>query len=260
MKKPVLFVTIADENNKKYEIMLHNSFNKFHSDIDWYCVEGDELKRYLKDDPMFFYRSTPILGERFLSEYELVVKIDADSIIVDELSYIWKTTDYDIGTVINWNRVDPLTYGYVQAQGILPIEYMNCGLVAMRNSKFVHEWKINCFNVQFDRLQYKEQDLLNLMIYYGNWNIRCFDHGDGPANMHAWWGLISKGEWSRAILVNNKIFIPKDTNTPPFPNKDIKLKVLHFAGGASNAEKMNYKTKFSEDIVKRLDYLVSSEK
>ena len=259
MKKPVVFVTIADEKNKPYEVMLHNSFKKFHPGVDWYMVEGDELKGYLKEDPMFFYRATPILGERFLKEYDLVAKIDSDSIVVGDLSYIWNTTDYDIGTVINYNREDPKIYGLVQAQGILPIEYMNCGLVAMRSAKFAHEWTLNCFTKQFDRLQYKEQDLLNFMLYYGNWNVRCFDHGDGPANMHAWWGLISKGEWSHAILRNDEIIIPKDEGTPPFPNKDIVLKVIHFAGGAG-AIKMNYKTKFSEEVVKRLDYLVGEEK
>lgn len=258
MKKPVLFFTIADQNNLKYAKSLENSFRKFHKDIPFYIVTGLELEGYLKDDQNFFYRATPILAEKFLEEYELVVKIDADSIVCGDISYIWKTTDYDTGTVINWNRYDQQVYGLVQGWGIQPVEYMNCGLVAMRNKKFVHDWKVLCFSNQFDRMQFKEQDLLNAMIYFGNWNIRCFDHGDGPAKMSAWWGLISKGEWNRVELKGDTMIVPKGLGDTPFPPKEVEVKIIHWAGG--KGVKMNYRSFFSEEVSKRLDYLISEEK
>jgi len=259
MKKPVLFITIADDNNLKYARASENSFKKFHSDIPFHIVMGKELKEYVSKDNMFFYRATPILGEKYLDEYELVVKIDADSIICGDLSYIWNTKDYDIGTVINWNRVDPQKYGFVQGWGIAPVEYMNCGLVAMRNPKFAHEWKNLCFTPQFDRLQYKEQDLLNVMIYFGNWNCRCFDHGDGPAKMNAWWGLIVKGELGRAVVKEEEIIIPKGLGETPFPPVDMTVKIIHFGGG-NIANKTNYKIMVNEDVSKRLDYLIGDTK
>ena len=207
---------------------------------------------------MFYYRATPILGERYLKEYDLAVKIDSDSIVCGELSYIWNTKDYDIGTVINWNRIDPKTYGFVQGWGIFPIEYMNCGFVYMRSEKFTHDWKNICFTPQFDRLQFKEQDLLNAMIYFGNWNVRCFDHGDGPANMHSWWGLISKGELTRAELREDEIVVPKGFGDTPFQDKDMTIKVIH-AGGGNIQNKMNYHIWVNEKVSKRIDYLVSEE-
>lgn len=259
MKKDVLFITIADQKNIGYAKSLENSFKKFHEDIDFIIIQGEELQAYLASDPMFFYRATPILGEKYLKEYDLVVKIDADSMVCGDLSYIWNTKDYDMGTVINWNRSDPQKYGLVQFQGVLPVEYMNCGLVAMRSEKFVHEWKNLCFTPQFDRCQYKEQDLLNAMIYYGNWNVRCFDHLDKIGGNHSWWGLLSKGEWVRAELRGDDIVIPKGLGDTPFPPEDITIKVLH-AGGGNQPNKMNHGTWFNKDIVKRLDYLTSETK
>lgn len=252
MKKPVLIVTIADDKNLTLAKQLENSLKKFHPDVPYTCIQGEELQALLKNDPNFFYRATPILGERYLKEYELVIKIDADSIITGDLSYIWNTKDYDIGTVMNWNRVDPKIYGVVQAQGILPVEYFNCGLVAMRSEDFIHRWNVACFSPQFERLQYREQDILNILCYYGNFNIRCFDHGDGPANYHAWHGLIAKGEWLRAEVKGEKIIIPKGEDN--FPNKDVDLKVIHIAGGQV---KPSYKTLFKEDVIQHLNKLVS---
>lgn len=253
----MLFFTIADSNNLKYAKTLENSFRKFHKDIDFKIITGEELDGYLKDDKMFFYRATPILGEQFLKEYDLVVKIDADSLVLGDISYIWKTKDYDIGTVINWNRYDPKRYGFVQFQGILPVEYMNCGLVAMRNEKFVHDWKMLCFTPQFDRLQFKEQDLLNAMIYYGNWNIRCFDHMDKIGGNEAWWGMIGKLEWSRAELRGEKMVVPKGLGETPFPPQDTELKIVHMGGGSV---KEQWGMFFKPEIMKRITYLISEGK
>lgn len=255
-KKPVIVFSIADERNKPYADKMLASLRKFHPDIPYHLVEGAELQTYLKADPMFFYRATPIIAEKFIKDYELVIKIDADSIIVGSLDYLLNTKDFDVFTVINWNRADAQEFPLVAGWGILPIEYFNAGLVGMRSEKFVHDWKIQCFSPQFDRMQYKEQDILNAICYFGNYNVRCGDHGDGPAGMMAWWGLLSKGEWSRAILKGEKIIVPKGEGPTPFPIQDMELKVLHWGGGQDSPEKLNYRTRFNEEIVTYLDKLV----
>lgn len=257
MRKPLIFITIADEKNLKMAKQLENSFKKFHPDIPFEILTGKDLQAYLEQDKNFFYRATPILGEKYLKEYELVVKMDSDSLVLGDISYIWKTKDYDIGTVINWNRYDPQRFGFVQFQGVLPVEYMNCGLVAMRNEKFVHDWKVICFTPQFDRLSFKEQDILNAMIYYGNWNIRCFDHMDKIGGNEAWWGLVGKLEWSRAELRGEKIVVPKGFGTTPFPPIDTELKVVHMAGGQP---KESWAKFFNNEVMKRINYLISEGK
>jgi hypothetical protein len=261
MKKPAIAYTIADEKNMKYAKMLENSLRKFHTEkeLPLKIITGDDLKAELANDPNFFYRATPVIGERLLKEYDLVLKLDADQIITGDLNYILNTKDYDVGTVMNWNRIDPKTYGIVQGWGIDKVEYFNCGLVAMRSEQFVHHWTVICFTPQFGRLQMGEQDLLNILCYYGNYNVRCFDHGDGMADYYSWHGLISKGEWLRAEMKGDKIIVPPDTTTKSAFAREWQIRVIHWAGG-KDAEKMNYKTRFSDEVSKRLDYLVSNKK
>jgi hypothetical protein len=269
-KQPVLIFTVADKNNLQYARQMLNSLRKFHPDVPVVLVTDEtdkqklpknvtieDLTPYLKDDPAFFYRQKPIIAEKYMDEYELVLGLDADQIITGNLDYIFNTKDYDIGTVINWNRADPQVYGLVQFQGITPVEYFNCGLVAMRSKKFVHDWKTLCFTPQFDRLQYKEQDILNAMCYYGNWNVRCFDNTDGVAKYYAWHGLIAKGELGRAKIEGDNIIIPQGLGDTPFPPTNITLKVIHAAGG-NQPDKLNFKTRVSEEVSDKLDYLVSN--
>lgn len=270
-KKPVIMFTIADEKNLPYAKSLENSLRKFHSEkeIPFKIITGDELKTELEKDPNFFYRATPVVAERLLKEYDLVIKIDADSIITGDLNYILKTKDYDVGTVMNWNKKDADQYGLVGIVGspssiqnpatwlINPAEYMNCGLVAMRNEKFVHHWSVVCFEEQFLRCQYREQDLLNLILYFGNYNFRCFDHGDSIGGMVSWWGLIGKSEYLKVVLKNDELIVPQAENN--FPKRDTSIKVIHFAGG-QGASKYNYKTMFTDEVSDRLDYLISVKK
>ena len=273
-KKKALFFAACDENNFKYAIPFWKSLTKFHSpkDIDMVLFTNEKKKEnlaklpqgiqivdvtpYLRD-PYFWYRQKPVLAEKFMDDYELVVGFDVDQLVLGDLNYILDTDDYDIGTVINWNRSDPQFYGDVEMMriGILPIEYFNCGLVAMRSKKFVHHWAILCFSEQFNRVQYREQDILNVLCYYGNYNVRCFDHGDGVKNHYGWYGLISKGELGRAELRGKDIVLPKGFGDTPFPPTDQTLKVVHLGGGAG-APKDNWGLFFSPEVMKRIQELI----
>lgn len=255
-KKPVLFFTTADANNEKYAQALERSFKHFHPDIPFHTVKGEELQSYLKDDPAFFYRQKPILGEKYLKEYELVIGIDADSIILGDLSYLWETKDYDIAGVLNYNELDAKQFGMIGGWGILPIEYMNCGLVAMRNEQFVHNWNVWCHSPQFERLhKYREQDGLNALVYHGNWNVRILDHGDGPAGMHALWGLFGKTYWNRTVLKDKKVIIPASGNPNVFPPMEMEIKIAHMGGGGGT-KKDNWGIYFPEEVYQYIQTLI----
>jgi hypothetical protein len=271
-KKPVIVFSACDDANFPHAVRMFNSLTKFHPDVDmvlWTTMKNSEqlkklpskvvvedLSPLIEADSMFFYRQKPVLAKKYIKSYDLVLGLDSDQIITGNLTYIFETKDYDVGTVLNWNRIDPQRYGIVAGWGIAPAEYFNCGLVAMRSEAFVHHWEVLCFTPQFDRLQYKEQDLLNILSYYGNYNVRCFDHGDKLAKMSSWWGLIAKGEYANAKLINDEIVIEKGQGDKPFPPADMIIKVIHFAGG-NDAAKGNYRLMFNDDIVKKLDFLVS---
>ena len=272
-KSPVCFITVGSKEYSKYAIPFWRSMVKFHDpkDIDmiWYTNETDktvlaklpkgikivDLDPYLKD-PQFYFRQKPVLMEPLLDEYELVVGFDSDSLILGSLDYILETKDYDCGTVINYNRWDEKVYPLVTIPGVAPIEYFNCSLVALRSKKFAHHWNVLCFSPQFDRLQFREQDLLNILCYYGNYNVRCFDIPDGVKKYAAWHGILAKGELVRTQLKGKEIIIPKGLGDTPFPPENITLKAISLGGG-HGAIKDNWNAFFPADVMERVREIIA---
>ena len=110
-----------------------------------------------------------------------------------------------------------------------------------------HWWKL-CLTPHFNSYQFKEQDLLNIIFHYGNYKTICFDWSN------EWHGLVSKGFWNFCELKNGELVLPKGDR--PWPqDADKTIKVLHWAGG-NDPDKMNYKIRFKEEVVKWLDQLV----
>jgi len=174
----IAFLTRADNNNLKYYDMFANSLRKFHGpdEVDLLLWNEDKIIAY--NDPAWFYRASPTILLETIDRYELCLAVDVDQIVMGNLDHIFNG-DYDIGTVLNVNRYDPSRYGFVQFQGINPNEYYNNGLVAVRNNtkgkEFLTEWNRLCHTKYFHRLQYREQDLLNVLAHYGNYYVKCFE-------------------------------------------------------------------------------------
>lgn len=249
-KKAVMF-TVADSQNLPYAKMLANSLRKFHSEEELPLLIYSPDEKTLQKDPDFFYRQKPHFAKELIKDYDLVIGADADQIITGDLNHILNDESYDIGGVINWNRIDPQLYGLVQVWDINPSRYLNCGLVAMRSKQFIDHWWELCTSEHFDVYQYKEQDLLNILAWYCQYKVKVFDWED------TFNGLISKGEWPRVELEKDQLIL--DPDAQGFPERRKIIKVLHWAGG-SGADKMNYRIGFNDAVIERLDYLVSDAK
>jgi hypothetical protein len=245
----IIAFTIADQNNQVHADKLEKSFHHFHPDI--------ELKVYSEKDignKINYYRSTPMFAKDLIDEYDLVLKLDSDQLVVGNLDFIFDK-GYDVGTVLNFNRVDPPKYGNVAVFDIAPTEYMNCGLVAMRSKRFIDHWWDLCNSNHFNNLKYKEQDLLNVLVHYGDYDITCFDFPDQAYKYSAWHGLISKGEYLKMEMRNGKLILPKAKDN--YPEQDKEIKVLHSAGGGF--EKRigdSYRRLFNEEVIKYIDSLI----
>ena len=245
MKKA--FFTIADKNNLQYYEKLKNSLNKFHPDIPLILIDEEKMRKYADID--FYYRATPIIASGLLEEYDAVCKLDADQIITGSLDHIWDG-DFDVAVVNNSNPREDATYP-IRFLNIHPYSYVNCGFVVMKSKPFVKHWLGLCKSEHFINYQYREQDLLNLMIFYmdqrfgGPYGVRFLDTEE---SFH---GLASKGYWPNIELKGKDLILPKGEE---WPDKDKKIVCLHWAGG--NVGKMNYRLNFKPDVVKRLDELV----
>lgn len=254
MKKKVIAFTIADKNNMKYADMMIKSLRKFHSEEELpLIVIGEEQLAQYKADPNFFYRATPIIASKLIPEYDMVLKLDCDQLVLGSLDQLLAFDDYDVGTVLNINRVDPKRYGLVQVQGVAANEYFNCGLVAMRSEIFVSHWLNLCQSKYFERFQYREQDILNILAHFGNYNTRCFDNYDNVNQYYAWHGLVAKGEGLNMVVRGDKIIVPRGKDN--YPDRDVEVKLYHWAGGGNEA-KMNYRIDFGEDVINRINELL----
>lgn len=229
-KKRIAFVPADDRNWELYGKKLLNSLRKFHSEEQLPLVRIDKPA----DDPMWFYRAKPIIAKELLEQYEIVIGMDADQIVTGDLSDLWRESEgnFDVGTVLN----DP-TYP-IQIWDIQP--YFNNGLVVMKSKEFVDHWLRLCYTPHFDRAQFREQDMLNILCSdYFNYRVKCFDYSDKI------YGEFAKPSWIHAELKDNKIMI-----------NNRQLNIIHFGGGAGSPDKGNYRLRFQTSVVKYIDSLV----
>ena len=242
---------IATKSHELQFTKLVNSIHKFHPDIEIVRFSDDDIKE--TKDPQIFYRATPYFAKKIMDQgYDLVIKMDADQIVTGSLDRLL-VGDYEVGTVLNYNRVDPMRYGQISVGTINPGAYYNCGLVAMTSRKFVEHWLRLCYTPHFDMLQYREQDLLNILTHYGDYKVLCFD--EFTPEYSAWHGLVSKGEGLKMVVKGKEIVLPASPDG--YPKHDKLIKVLHNAGGNNEKSVQEvYRTQFSEEVIHRLTELM----
>lgn len=231
--------TVADNNYLPYAKMLERSFKYFHPDIDFVIFGEEDIKTVPYSEP--YYRNKAFFGKQLAEKYDLVVNIDADSIVVDSLSDLFDAP-YDVGSVLN-NAItipDPLQRQIVGLDRTNPMFYVNAGLVASRSKRFWNWWDDLNQRHFFGQYQMREQDTLNMIFFYGD--LHCVNFDNSPDVF----GLWLNGYWPQAVLEDGKIILPEDVL-----KAKKTFKVLHWAGGAS-AAKMNYRTRFSEEVAERI--------
>jgi hypothetical protein len=245
-KKPRVAFTIADENNLQYLNAFNKSLRKFHTEeeLPLILIGPEQLKKIT--DPMKFYKMTPLIAKELLQQYETVIKFDVDQIVTGDLSGLWNG-DFNVAVVQNSNPREVKTYP-VGVWDINPMIYVNAGLVSMKSQEFVDHWFALCQSPHFDRYQFKEQDLLNILVYYGNYKIKFMDHGD------SFYGLASKQYWVNVILRDDKLVLPQSTEWPT--DQDKYIKVIHWAGG-NQPGKMNYRLFFKPEVCQKIETLIN---
>lgn len=244
------FFSIADNNNLPYFEMMKASLFKFHPDIPLILIDQATIERF--KDPHFFYRATPIVAKNLLRDYDVVCKLDADTIITGNLDHIFEG-DYDVAVVQNSNPREDKAYP-IRFLDVDPLEYVNCGFVVMKSKAFVDQWLSLCRSKHFLNYQYREQDLLNLMVSYmseevgGPYKVKFLDRSN------KWHGLISKKYTPMTKLIDGKIILPKNEEHPTDEDKEIVA--YHFSGGQNAPDKGKYRLVFPKEVADYIDTLV----
>lgn len=232
--------------------MLKNSLRKFDKDTD-FILFGEEDMRQAKDN-LILYRAAPYFAKKLFEQgYTEVCKLDADQLILGNLDHIWEG-DYDVAVVNNANPKEYKTYP-VSVLDIHPFAYVNAGFVVIKGQKFLDHWLKICYSPHFDTYQMKEQDLLNILVFY------CNDQLGGPYkikfldNSSKWHGLISKQYTATAKLDEaNRIILAKNEEWPT--DEDKQIVAFQWAGGHQAPDKMKYKLIFPEEVAKYIDTLI----
>ena len=243
-KQKVCAYVVADSNNMKFYENLKKTWEKTNPDIELRLFGEKEIKE--QNDPHFFYRATPVLGRELLKEYDTVIKIDADSLVFSDLSHTWDG-DFDLAVVQNSNPREAQKLE-VKLWNLHPLQYVNAGYVVMKSKKFVEHWYKQCFSPNFTAYRYREQDLLNILIFYGNYKVKFLDIAD---KFH---GLASKGYEPEMVLEKGKIILKSTDEWATDGDKEICI--THFAGG-NDPNKGKYKTMYSSKVAKHIDKLLA---
>lgn len=242
-KKVVIFTIAYDPVNMEYARKMINSLKKFHPDIPIMIFGEKEVNQVVDPSPDKLYRLYARFGEELSKEYELVINIDADSVVTGSLDHIINDKEYDIGCVLNNNLIDQkLTIWDIPWEG-----YVNAGFVAIRGERVWKWWNMLNQMPYFNRYQFREQDMLNIIAHYGDTNCKIFDYSS------KWHGLVHKGQWPKFILKGDKIVLPK---TEGVCEEDKEIVCIHWAGGRV-PNKLNFDIYFQPEVVKRLKELTN---
>ena len=243
MQNDICFLTIYDQAHGINAHMLRNSLKHFHPNIPLVEITEKELEGMWKPD--IFYKAAPYFANKYIDQYKTIIKLDIDQIIVGSLQDVIDDPLYDVGVVYNYNRMDAEKYGLIKVWDILPQTYLNNGFVVLRSKEFITHWLMLCNRPNFVNYPMREQDILNILCYYGNYRVKLLDEGPN------WYGLAAKAEWNTAILREKDIVIPESKTV----GKEKTLRVIHFAGGESGI-KMNFHSYFTSEVSAYIEELI----
>lgn len=244
--KPVFYTFVSDDYYTPVGTpMLISSFKKFHPEIPLVVFRQDMVdriidpeKKYMAND-INWLNAKPAFAKLLTDKYDLVVNIDADSVVLGRLDEIF-TEDYDIGSVVNKND-----YESVNVDNITEEMYLQAGLVASRLPDFWDTWMQLSLKENW-RLKCAENDTLNLVVYNqlipAGYKLKIFDEKKG------YMGCKVLGRESECYLEDNKVMCRGE-----------QVKIYHAAKGPGNMPKLSTdKLKaygFKDEVVEFINYV-----
>lgn len=207
---------VASDQYKNYSDKMVRSFKHFHPDVPFKVFNQSDINKAKSENGKWLWYA--IAGEMLSKEYDLVIQIDADSIICDRIDEVLKG-DFEVAGVLNGSNEGFQTTGV----GIGQVQYLNAGLVASTSKAFWTEWKEKTLR-DWKNYPYGEQDVFNHIFYSGKYKTKVLDPVDG----NLYYGSSSCGQWHKTYVAGDKVMLNGKT-----------IKVLHFAGQASQ-RKFNF--------------------
>lgn len=223
--KTVFYTFISDNYYEPVgTTQLINSFKKFHPDVPLVIFRQDVVSQIINPEKTFmdgnvnWLNAKPIFAKLLTDQYELIVNIDADTIILGRLDEVL-TGDYDIGSVVNKNDFES-----VSVEDVTEEMYLQAGLVASRKPEFWDIWMQRSLK---DNWHYRcaENDSLNTVVYQQlipqGWKLKVFDQDKG------YMGCKILGRESECYVEKDKVMCRGE-----------QVKAYHAAKGPNNMPKL----------------------
>lgn len=230
MKKPFVVYSFVSDNyyTPVGTPEFINSFKRFHPDIPLVIFRQDKVNEIIDGHTVNWLNAKPMFAKLLTDEYECVINMDVDQIVLGRLDEVF-TTDYEIGSVVNMND-----YESVSLETVPKEKYLQAGLIASRVPEFWDIWMKRSLQDAW-QCRCAENDTMNLVIYENNWKLKVFDQDKD------YYGCKSLGRESEFTLEGNKVMCRGE-----------QVRCYHAAKGPSNMPKTSYEKLrqygFPEDV------------
>lgn len=138
--------------------LMINSFKRFHPDIDLVVFRQDTVDKLFKEKNINWYQAKPFFAELLEKDYDLIVNMDADHIVLGRMTEVFDNVDYDVAFPWNFNDYENASF-----ENITEEMYLQAGMVASTSKEFWKTWR----EANKDAMKYlrKENDIVNLVVY-----------------------------------------------------------------------------------------------
>ena len=237
-KEKVCFFTFVSDNyyTPIGTSKMINSFKRFHPDIDLVVFRQDIIDvMFKKFGFLNWLNAKPTFAKLLADKYDLVVNIDADSVILGRLEAVL-AQDYDIGAAWNYND-----YENRSVENVTEKMFLNAGLVASRKKEFWDIWEME--NREAYKYVCAENDILNLIWYnhaaLRNFRKKIFD------KKKDYYGCKSLGKEGKFIVKDNKVMCEGE-----------QVLLYHHAKGPGALPKLQFeKMGFNDDVVTYMNFV-----
>lgn len=205
--------------------IMINSFKKFHPDIDLVVFRQDSVDKLFKEKGINWYQAKPFFAELLENDYDLIVNMDADHIILDRMTEVFDKVDYEVGLPWNFNDYENASF-----ENITEKMYLQAGMVASTSKEFWKTWR----EANKDAMKYlrKENDIVNLVIYNQmKLKLKIFD------KKKDYYGCKSLGREPEFTIKNDKTYCRGE-----------QVKAYHFARGNQFPKLDIYNMPLTDDV------------
>lgn len=214
-----------------------SSFQHFHPNIPLVVYGQKEIDEEFRLRPeLTFYNCKAHFGKILAKNYDLVVNIDSDHLILGTLDSIL-AADYDVAAPANYNIMANASLKEVKGNLVSEREYFQGGLIASTSKEFWDAYDYAAVK-HSSKFIHSENDVLNVLLTMNDYKVKYLD-GDGffgSPNFHSYYGCASLGKEKDMYVENGEI---KLGGKP--------VKAYHFSWGGVN--KRHPKDLFRKEVV-----------